>query len=413
MQKEIEVYIDLNGEQHFVGHLWARVRHGRESASFEYAKTWLNRSNAFALEPALMLVRGAQHTAGKKTIFGAFSDSAPDRWGRLLMRRAQRQQLSGTKTLMEIDYLLGVSDISRQGALRFRDVKSGVFLADTASGIPPLVALPRLLSATEHVINHRESAEDLALLFAPGSSVGGARPKAVIQDKNRHLAIAKFPHQQDEFNVVLWEAVALKLAKSAGIHVPKWRIETVAGKSVLISERFDRKKTHRIPYLSAMSFLGAADNEQRSYLELVDIIKQYGSHTKEDSEQLWRRMLFNILISNTDDHLRNHGFLYESALGWRLSPAFDLVPTPEVIKPRILSTAIDLNDVTASLELALSVADYFNLTASQANSIVAQVAKAVSRWRNTAKQLQISASEIQRMASAFEHSDLLNALKKT
>ena len=195
----------------------------------------------------------------------------------------------------------------------------------------------------------KDTEEDLKLLFAPGSSLGGARPKASVVEKDGQLAIAKFPRKEDEVNTVVWEAVALTLAKKAGITVPDARVETVAGKPVLLLRRFDRDGNRRIPFLSAMSMLGSKDNETRSYMEIVDALRQHGAAPKADMEALWRRVVFNILISNTDDHMRNHGFLYEGPDGWRLSPAYDLNPVPTDIKPRILSTAINEEDTTASL----------------------------------------------------------------
>ena len=251
----------------------------------------------------------------------------------------------------------------------------------------------------------------MRLLFAPGSSLGGARPKASVRDKHGHLAIAKFPRRDDEFNTVLWEAVALALAAKAGITVPAGRIETVANKSVLLLRRFDRDGARRIPFLSAMSMLGSKDHDTRSYLEIVDALRQHGAAPKEDMAALWRRLVFNILISNTDDHLRNHGFLYQGSDGWRLSPAYDLNPVPTDIKPRILTTAINEDDNTASLALAMEVAGYFELNADQSRAISAQVGKAVSKWRGEAERYGLTKPEIDRMASAFEHRDLEMARK--
>jgi len=248
--------------------------------------------------------------------------------------------------------------------------------------------------------------EDLRLLFAPGSSLGGARPKASVIEKDGHLAIAKFPRRDDEFNAVVWEAVALALARKAGIAVPAGRVDTVTNKSVLLLRRFDRDGARRIPFLSAMSMLGARDNETRSYLEIVDALRQHGAAPREDMAALWRRLVFNILISNLDDHLRNHGFLYEGPHGWRLSPAYDLNPVPTDIKPRILTTAINEDDNTASLALAMEVAGYFELDGDKARAIAAQVGKVVSTWRGEAARHGLTTPEIDRMASAFEHQDL-------
>jgi serine/threonine-protein kinase HipA len=415
METEVLVYVDIAGTPHLAGRLWARVRKGRESATFEYDPGWLENADRFSLEPALTLGPGPFHTPSGKPLFGTIGDSAPDRWGRVLMRRAERRRAERAgetpRTLMEIDYLLMVDDEARQGALRFARSEGGPFLAEhEAARIPPLIDLPQLLSAAEHVVGDTDSFDDLRLLLAPGSSLGGARPKASVRDRDGHLAIAKFPHKDDEINTVLWEAVALRLATKAGIPVPDWRIEQVLNKSVLLLRRFDRVQDQRIPFLSAMSMLGASDNESRSYLEFVDALRRYGSSPKQDMHELWRRIVFNILISNTDDHLRNHAFLYTGPDGWRLAPAYDLNPVPADIKPRILTTAIDLDDGSASLDLAMSVVGYFELDKEKAHVIAAEVGQAVATWREEAAQLSLTRAEIDRMASAFEHEDLKAAL---
>lgn len=415
MDKEVLVYVDISGHLQLVGRLWARLRKDRESASFEYDQSWLENPYRFSVDPALSLGPGPFHTS-TKPLFGAIGDSAPDRWGRALMRRAERrravQEKQAPRTLREIDYLLMVDDEARQGALHFTQHAGGPFLARTpATKIPPLVKLPRLLAAAEHVLDDTESDDDLRLLLAPGSSLGGARPKASVRDKDGHLCMAKFPHHGDELSSVLWEATALRLAGEAKIDTPEWRLEAVAGRAVLLSRRFDRAGGMRIPYLSAMSMLDAKDNEQRSYLEFVDVLRLYGAAAKEDMKAVWRRIVFNILISNTDDHLRNHGFCYDGPAGWRLSPAYDLNPVPVDIKPRVLTTAINLDDGTASLALALEVAGYFELDSAEARSIASEVGKATKKWRRVATEMGIAANEIERMASAFEHADLKAALR--
>lgn len=411
MDRDVLVYVDLQGTPHLVGRLWARMRKGRESTTFEYDKAWLAHAERFSLEPALKLVPGPYHTTADRPMFGAIGDSAPDRWGRVLMRRAERRRAEREgqtpRTLREIDYLLMVDDEARAGALRFADREGGPFLAEAGPAkIPPLIELPRLLSAAERVADESDSDEDLRLLLAPGSSLGGARPKASVRDRDGHLAIAKFPNKGDEVRTVLWEAVALTLAGKAGIQVPSWRLETVGDKPVLLLRRFDREQGSRVPFVSAMSMLDARENEPRSYMEFVDVLRQHGASPKEDMHALWRRIVFSVLISNTDDHLRNHGFLWAGPAGWRLSPAYDLNPVPVDIKPRILTTAIDLDDGTASLELALSVAGYFELAASAARQIAAEVGEAVATWRKVSAKFDLTGAEIDRMASAFEHEDL-------
>jgi serine/threonine-protein kinase HipA len=411
MDREVFVHVDLDGALHLMGRLWARVRKDKESATFEYAPTWLEHPSRFSLEPALALGLGPFHTVGDTPMFGAIGDSAPDRWGRGLMRRMERRRAERDgqtpRTLHEIDFLMLVDGDSRQGALRFAEREGGPFLMEEGvKRIPPLLDLPKLLSATERLLDEKDTDEDLRLLMAPGSSLGGARPKASVRENEGVLAIAKFPRRDDDFNAVLWEATALALAEKAGIPVPAARLETVANKSVLLLRRFDRDGARRIPFLSAMSMLGARDNETRSYMEIVDALRRHGAAPIQDMEALWRRLVFNILISNTDDHLRNHGFLYGGRDGWRLSPAYDLNPVPVDIKPRILTTAINEDDGTASLALALDVAAYFELDADRAREIAAQVGEAVSKWRDVAARHGLTKSETDRMASAFEHADL-------
>ncbi|MEQ1603416.1 MAG: type II toxin-antitoxin system HipA family toxin [Pyrinomonadaceae bacterium] len=406
--RQIYVSIALGNENHPVGRLWCHYRKGRESASFEYDESWLGHKERFALEPALALTAGSFHTDWN--IFGSVGDSAPDRWGRILMRRAesQRARTAGEtpRTLGEADFLLGVSDEARQGALRFSDAPDGEYLAPEGHRpIPPLVDLPQLLSATERFLDDEENSEDLRILLAPGSSLGGARPKASVRDNDGQLAIAKFPHKNDEDNVVVWEAVVLNLAERAGLSLSPSRLLDISGKPVLLVRRFDREEKIRLPFLSAMSMLQAKDNEPRSYLEIADALRQYGAEPSEDLAQLWRRMVFSILISNTDDHLRNHAFIYERYKGWRLSPAYDMNPTPVEIKPRILTTNIDLDNGTASLDLALSVVADFRLSIDDAKGIIKEVGLAVSDWRNAAQDHNLNRNEIDRMASAFEHPD--------
>jgi serine/threonine-protein kinase HipA len=411
MDRKIIVYVDLEGVPMLAGRLWTRVRNGKESATFEYDQEWISSPRSFSLEPSLTLGAGPHHTSAGKAMFGAIGDSAPDRWGRVLMKRAEIRQAEkegrAPRALFEGDVLLMVDDEARQGALRFSETEGGAFLsAVRGPRIPPLVDLPRLLTASRHVEEDKETAEEIKLLLAPGSSLGGSRPKATVRDRDGSMMIAKFPHKQDDFNIELWESVALRLAARAGISVAAARVEIVAGKPVLLLRRFDRDPKGRVPFLSAMSMLGAMDREQHSYLEIADAIRRYGSQPETDLKQLWRRIAFSVLISNTDDHLRNHGFLYVGGNGWRLSPAYDLNPVPVEVKPRILSTAITMDDAGASLDLALSVAEYFNLQLREARRVVAEVGSVTRKWRSEAKAMGISTGEIARMASAFEHKDL-------
>jgi serine/threonine-protein kinase HipA len=413
--RRLLVYVDLDGKLHLAGRLWARVSRGRESASFEYDETWLKNPLHFALEPALALGPGPFHTAQGRALFGTLGDSAPDRWGRNLIARAERKRSRAAgmapRTLLEIDYLLGVSDETRLGALRFAELEGGPFLREkVGQGIPPLVDLPALVQASANVEADEDSESDLRLLLAPGSSLGGARPKASVRGATGDLLIAKFPSRNDDYDVVRWEAVALALAQRAGIGVPSHRLTRVANRHVLILDRFDRDRQRRMPVLSAMTLLGAEDRDTRSYVEIADALRQYGARVATDLPQLWRRIVFTVLISNTDDHLRNHALTYEGTPGWRLSPAYDLNPVPVDLKPRVLSTTISLDgDPSASLALALEVANDFAVGPTEARTTVREVADVVADWRSEASKLGLTRGELDRMSSAFEHEELASA----
>ncbi len=283
------------------------------------------------------------------------------------------------------------------------------FLANSDRPIPPLVRLGTLLSAATRVIDDKESDNDLRLLLAPGASLGGARPKASVVDRNDHLLIAKFPSPNDDWPVPRWEATAMALARAAGIRVPPSELHEVNGRPVFVMRRFDRDEAkQRLPFISAMTALGASDGDIRSYIELLDLLRQDGVAPDQDAAELWRRMVFNVLISNTDDHLRNHGYLREPG-GWRLAPAYDLNPMPVDVKPRHHALTLDETDDASSIDTVVSVAEYFGLKLPQAKQIVAEVAAAVLDWRGVAAANGLTVAQIDRMASAFEHGDLLKA----
>lgn len=406
MDRQLFVYADTDGETALVGHLWTRNRHGKESATFRYAPSWLAGPDCFALGPDLPLGEAPHHTVQGTKLFGSLIDSAPDRWGRMLMRRQLRRAGAAGTSLSEVDFLLRVNDLARLGALRFAESEGGVFQApDDVTPIPPLVQLPALLDASASVLADNETSEALRLLLAPGASLGGARPKASVRDTDGHLRIAKFPVPSDEWDTVRWEAVALTLARQAGIAVPPFRLESINDRPVLLLDRFDRAGHKRIPFLSGMAALEALDHQTRSYLELVDFLRQYGVQPLDDIRALWRRIVFNILISNVDDHLRNHGFLRQQN-GWALSPAYDLNPTPADRHSGQLQTAIDLDDTSASLALALDQAPYFEIDAPTAKATIAEVAKTTAKWRQVAASCGLQSSEVVRMARAFEHEKL-------
>jgi serine/threonine-protein kinase HipA len=411
---DIEVHIEFAPGHKRVGTLHRHPRRDGEAISFEYHLGWLEDPAHFSLEPALSLGRGAFVPANGLPIFGSIGDSAPDTWGRRLMQRAERRRADRegrtVRTLQELDYLLGVSDVSRLGALRFRNAGEEAFQSPTSVGVPGVVELGRLLQVTERILRDEETDADLQLIFAPGSSLGGARPKASVVDQHGRLSIAKFPKETDSYSVELWESIALILAAGSGIRTPEHELIRVTGRPVMLSRRFDRTEVTRIPFLSALSMLGLKDGERGSYPELVDVLTRNGAEAAHDARQLYRRMVFNVLISNVDDHLRNHGFLWAGPKGWTLSPVYDLNPTPTEVRPRILSTNISLDDGTCDLDLVLSSADLFSIALKDAKAIVKDVAATTSTWRRIAAAAGAPKTEIHRMASAFEHSDLERAL---
>lgn len=407
--RRVQVFVEIGGIDLLAGELWSHRRRNRESATFSYAPEYLGHPAAFELDPALPLRDGLQQTPAGREIFGAFADCSPDRWGRKLIGRAERRRArAGNRTqrsLGEIDYLLGVRDDMRQGALRFRDPVLDVFLADEDGGVPLLIGLPRLLTSAERVDREEEDDEDLMALLKGGSSLGGARPKAHVIDENGRPAIAKFPKpSSDEWDVLRWEAVALQLARLAGLEVAINRLIEVSGRGVLIVDRFDRQGGLRVPYVSAMTMLEAVDGDSGSYLEIAEVIETHSPAATADLARLWRRIAFSILISNTDDHLRNHGFLRLSSAGWSLSPAFDLNPEPET-GTRHLDTAIDFDETEAKIEVLMGVAPEFRLSEPEARKVLLEVGEATSSWRRVAEEHGLSRAAVEAMSPAFEHEE--------
>ena len=411
MERTLDVHLAWHGESVRVGRLWARSKGNKETSSFEYSEVWRAHPAAFALDPALPLAAGAFHADG---LFNAFTDPAPDRWGRNLLLRRERKQAKAegraARTLLEIDFLTLVEDANRLGALRFTEADGDMFLARTEQPIPPILTLGKLLAATTRILNDKETDHDLRLVLAPGASLGGARPKAAVIDNEGQLAIAKFPSPADDWPVPRWEATAMTLARAAGVDVPDFALHTVQDRPVFLMRRFDRDDAgNRIPFISALTALSASDGDQRSYLELVDVLRVDGATPERDARELWRRMVFNVLISNTDDHLRNHGYLRGEG-GWLLSPAYDLNPMPVDVKPRHHALTLDEADDTASIDTAFAVAEHFGIDQGDARTIAAEVGAAVLAWREVAAEQGLTNAQIERMASAFEHEDLAKAI---
>lgn len=412
---DVEVHLDWEGQTNQIGILRRHSGRGKETVTFEYVQEWIENKSSFSIEPALPVGAGTFVPSHGREIFGTIGDSAPDTWGRQLMRRRERREADrerrAVRTFFETDYLLGVSDETRLGAIRLRHADDDIFQAPQEQGVPGLIALGNLLQASERVLRGEESDEDLQMIFAPGSSLGGARPKASVLDQHGNLSIAKFPKEADEYSLERWESIALQLAGMAGLNVSQHELIAANEKPVLLSMRFDRKEGYRIPFLSAMSITDHKDGEHGSYLEIVDGITAYGATATSDRTELFRRLVFNVLVSNVDDHLRNHGFLWLGNNGWSLSPAYDVNPTPQDIKPRILTTSIDYDDGTCSIDLVRSVAEQFGMKQKEADEIIGSVAATCQTWRDVAHLRQAPKAEINRMASAFEHEDLEKALK--
>ncbi len=405
--QQVEVCVEIDGETIRVGELWAHRRASKESATFSYDPDYIALPAAYAIDPSLPLVAGPQQTDREHKLFGAFSDCAPDRWGRRLIARNERRQAERQdrteRSFGEIDYLLGSRDDMRQGALRFRRPGGPTFLADERTGVPALVALPELLAAAERIERDEAVDDDLRALVRGGSSLGGARPKAHVIDGEGRPAIAKFPSpKNDDWDVMRWEAVALELAREAGIRVPRNNLVEISERAALIVDRFDRVGGLRIGYMSAMTLLEAIDGQTRSYLEIVEALETESASPTADMHELWRRVAFSILISNTDDHLRNHGFLRRSTAGWSLSPAFDMNPDPEP-EPKHLNTAIEFEETEARIETLMGVAAYFDLDQRQAVAILREVYDATGEWRAVATAKGLSEAAANEMRPAFEH----------
>lgn len=384
---------------------------GKEVFAFRYDQEWLKGHGRFALDPALQLFTGPQYLQGGKPNFGLFLDTAPDRWGRMLMQRREavraRKEKRPARTLDESDYLLGVHDRSRMGALRFKLEGAGTFLADdNDKSVPPMARL-RELEAASLAIEKGTGADQekwLDLLLAPGSSLGGARPKASVLDAKGALWIAKFPSRSDDLDKGAWEWVTHQLAKRCGITTAAARVQRFNGPGhTFLTQRFDRTVSgERIHFASAMTMLQRNDGDDAhvgaSYLELAEFLIRYGARTALDLEQLWKRIVFNIRVHNTDDHLRNHGFLL-GAKGWQLSPAYDMNPEPQ---GRGLSLNIDAHSNALSMDLAMEVAPYFRVAPRKAKATIAAMDKVVGvNWALLAKQAGIGRAAIERMEGAF------------
>jgi serine/threonine-protein kinase HipA len=392
-----------------IGTLSAHQAKGRKSYGFEYDPDWLQSKEQILLDPDVGWYSGPQFPVGKEN-FGMFLDSMPDTWGRTLMKRRAIQQADEqgkvASTLYDIDYLLGVHDQSRMGALRFKQKENGPFLDDNKEYPTPPWSSVRDLQYASGVIesdaDSKEIKKWLSVLLAPGSSLGGARPKANIIATNGHPWIAKFPSKNDTIDKAKWEFLAYRLASESGVEMAESEVHRVAGNyHTFFTKRFDRVDGERIHFASAMTMTGNTEGSIRdhpkSYLDLAEFIQFSGSNIEEDLHQLWRRIVFNISISNTDDHLRNHGFILKDN-GWRLSPAYDINPS---VDKGGLALNIDADNNALDIDLAKSTGEYYQLTLTRMNDIIKEVKSAVSGWKTMADNLAIPRSEQQIMEPAF------------
>jgi serine/threonine-protein kinase HipA len=411
---DILVYADWKGLEipAYMGVLSVTHTRGHAVFTFSYDRQWVEAGMAQNLDPDLQFYDGPQFLAGGKPNFGLFLDSSPDRWGRVLMDRREailaRKESRKIRPLFEEDYLLGVYDAHRMGALRFKLAQEGPFLNDDKGfAAPPWTSLRELefasLQLEQDTLKDEDVLKWINMLIAPGASLGGARPKASVVDEEGKLWIAKFPSAKDRTDTGAWEMVVNELAEKAGITIAKGMAKVYSGeRHTFLSRRFDRTNVgERIHFASAMTLLGQNDGTiGASYLQLAEFILQNSASTNADLEELWRRIVFYIAVKNTDDHLRNHGFLL-TPNGWSLSPAYD-------VNPVYFGTGLTLNisetDNALDWDLAKSVAKYFRIKNAQAAEIIAQTRATVNQWPKIASKYKIKRSEQELMAQAFEHS---------
>jgi len=411
-KQEIQVYAHWLGlpQALLMGVLSISPAKGKESFSFEYVDAWLKSGFSQMLDPDLQLYSGAFYPRNDKPNFGIFLDSCPDRWGRVLMQRREaaiaKQEERAVKKLLESDFLLGVYDLHRMGALRFKSAGSPFLNDNKEMAVPPWASLRELEHASlqfeEDNTEDPEYLKWIGLLIAPGSSLGGARPKASVMDAKNNLWIAKFPSRNDDKDVAAWEMITNQMAIASGLNVAEGKLLKFNKKNhSYLTKRFDRTAAgERIHFASAMTLLGHIDGEDAagtSYLELMEFISRHGAAVENDLEELWRRIVFSICVKNTDDHLRNHGFLLTDK-GWLLSPAYDINPNEY---GKGLSLNINDADNSLNLDLAMEVAGYFRLSDGKAGDIIKKIAAAVKGWRKIAAKNKISNAEMERMAPAF------------
>ena len=401
-----------------IGTLFCNIARGNQIYSFEFSEQWLEKYSEIVLDPDLLPYRGRQYLSNSKPIFGIFADCSPDRWGRKLMQRREaiyaREQNRSIKTLYEIDFLLGVHDESRNGAIRFKDDITKKYYSDESYlSTPPFTFLRELQQLSLDFENNKDpySRKWIEQLVSPGSSLGGARPKATVKDTDGSLWLAKFSAKNDEIHECAWEKVINDLAVLSGLNVTETKFMKFDDKKgCFLSKRFDREKEKRIHYSSAMTQLGKVDGETASYLDIAQFIKQNSMFPDRDLKELWSRIAFNIAVSNTDDHLRNHGFLLKNNR-WELSPVFDITPNQYRNE---MSLNITEDDNSKSLDLLMKTAKYYNLSLEESKKIAINIFKTVqNNWTSLARKYEIPASEIELMNVCFNDRKIIPQKTKT
>lgn len=402
-KRRIYVTVELDGVDVPCGMLDNNVRNNRESVTFTYDPAYLENPRAFSLSPDMPLGMGSFHSIGM-TQLRAFGDCMPDRWGRNLMKREESRLAAergrAVRTLFELDMLCGVNDAQRQGAIRLWDADGNV-LAPVGEGVPREVDLPALLDAAD--LAATDLTADVHDLFAAGSSLGGARPKASVCDVEGNLYIAKFPRKDESRldDVCAWEKVALDIFAGCGLEVPESRLLRIAGRSVLLVSRFDRVGGRRVPYLSGLSAIGGRDGEDDySYLDLLDFLAIQGEDARSDRTKLWKHALLSAALGNTDNHMRNFGFL-RGERGWRLSPFFDVNPTRLEGADRF---AVGVSDDGSShtVVACMELAGLYDVETDEACDFVAKAAEVISGWQRLAACCGIQEASAEAMRSRME-----------
>lgn len=391
---ELVVHVEIGGTPVRAGIAYFTIGREHVSTTFAYDSDYLSNPLGFDLEPALPRQSGQQYV---DRMPGSFQDCSPDRWGRNLITKRRRVEgrAAGTRrlpTLTDVDYLVGVSDATRQGDLRFTHVEGREFL-DPANAVPKLISLPTLLNSADRVAQDSDDMAAVKTLLEAGSgSLGGARPKASVEGDDGSLLIAKFPHHDDEWDVMAWEKWALDLAEASGIRTPPRHLTNVGARRVLLVRRFDRRvEGSRVGYMSAMTLVNRRDGDEGDYLDIAEALPEVGANVNQDLRELYRRIAFNVAIHDTDDHLRNHGFLRAPG-GWTLSPVFDVNPNPDLGRPRVTSIG-GATHLAEEAEALWDIADEFRLGTDEARAVIRDIVDAVGLWRDVALRNNIAPAE--------------------